>query len=495
VLLACVLLLLSAFVAASRCELYRAPVLVGPVGERYLVAGETGPLVAEPGFLLSWESKDGSWSPLERIRGRYESACFFQGLLYVFFDDGSYASYRRASYVERDLFPFDWAPASVVALGEEMLAFGGEGERVIRVAGFREGNWSEGPTLATKAKEVENVQATVTGAEVVVAWQEKPADDREPGGAVFISTYREGQWQPPQVLTLNQVRDYALGTGPDGEAVLITAEHDPERRGSWRLWEHRCRQGTWLEPRPVDLPVPRLTGRVLDFSVASDERGPLLVVSRASALECYQQRGQSWERVEVLATGGEPGGLGAGVWLLLSVAALVVLGSVGVLLFARVGVVRPTGLHSEIAYATIAERGAAFAFDFILVFLVVLLFSETYEPNTTAAITFVGHVAYATLLEAYWGRTLGKKLVGIVVVTVDLEAIGLGRSALRNVARVIDSIPAYLIGIVAVMLSRRRQRLGDRLAGTVVLRESSLLVPRVTTLSEEAPTGDAEAQV
>jgi len=70
------------------------------------------------------------------------------------------------------------------------------------------------------------------------------------------------------------------------------------------------------------------------------------------------------------------------------------------------------------------------------------------------------------------------------------------RSVVRNVARVVDSIPPYLyvVGIVSVLVSRRRQRLGDHLAGTVVLRESALLVPRAATLRDAAASNDAEGE-
>lgn len=492
VLLACLLLLLAAFVAASRWELHRAPVLVGPMGQRHLVAGYSNPLAGQPSFVQAWEREDGSWSPMQEIRGRYQSACFFRGLLYVFFDDRSYSSYRQGVHVERHLFPFAWAPASVVSLGEGLVALGGEGEEVLRVAELRQGEWTEGPTFAATVKRVENVQAAAVGEEVVVAWQEG-GDEGGRRRGLFVTSYGGGQWQPVCVLTLSQVDDCALGA-VDGEVVLISAEPDPGRRARRRFWERRRGHATWLRPRPVRLPSSPLAGRVLDFSVAADPRGPLLVVSRASALECYVCEGEAWRRVEVLGSGGRPGGLGAGSWLLVSVGALVVLGSAGALLFVRAGPLGEGGPGSEIGYASVMERGAAYAFDMILAFFVVLVLSGSYEPTTTATITVVSHLVYGTALEAYWGRTLGKRLVGIVVVTPGLEVIGPGRSLLRNLVRLVDSFPVYFIGLISIGLSGRRQRVGDRLAGTVVLRESALMVPRVGTVPGVSPTGDAEAE-
>ena len=63
--------------------------------------------------------------------------------------------------------------------------------------------------------------------------------------------------------------------------------------------------------------------------------------------------------------------------------------------------------------------------------------------------------AYFTLFEWRSGATLGKRVVDIEV---------------RTVFRVIDGLGFYLIGAVAVWSSTERQRLGDRAAGTIVVR-------------------------
>jgi hypothetical protein len=49
----------------------------------------------------------------------------------------------------------------------------------------------------------------------------------------------------------------------------------------------------------------------------------------------------------------------------------------------------------------------------------------------------------------------------------------------RNLMRVFDALPfAYLVGGIAVLSSPLRQRFGDRVAGTLVVRETPLAVPR-----------------
>jgi uncharacterized RDD family membrane protein YckC len=70
------------------------------------------------------------------------------------------------------------------------------------------------------------------------------------------------------------------------------------------------------------------------------------------------------------------------------------------------------------------------------------------------------------------GRTPGKRWNGLRVVRSGGQPIGFLASATRNLLRVIDFLPSfYLVGIISVFATARNQRLGDIVAGTVVLRE------------------------
>jgi uncharacterized RDD family membrane protein YckC len=70
------------------------------------------------------------------------------------------------------------------------------------------------------------------------------------------------------------------------------------------------------------------------------------------------------------------------------------------------------------------------------------------------------------------GRTPGKRRNGIRVVRTGGQPIGFLASATRNLLRVIDFLPsAYLVGIISIFVSSKNQRLGDIVAGTVIVRE------------------------
>jgi uncharacterized RDD family membrane protein YckC len=77
---------------------------------------------------------------------------------------------------------------------------------------------------------------------------------------------------------------------------------------------------------------------------------------------------------------------------------------------------------------------------------------------------------YYVLFESLWGRTIGKLLTGIRVVTESGTRAGPGRILTRTVMRLLDGLGGYLLGFLVAMTSRRRQRLGDITGGTIVVR-------------------------
>jgi uncharacterized RDD family membrane protein YckC len=86
-------------------------------------------------------------------------------------------------------------------------------------------------------------------------------------------------------------------------------------------------------------------------------------------------------------------------------------------------------------------------------------------------IFLAGMFLYFVLFEGLAGATLGKRALGLRVVSEGYGRVGLGQALVRNVLRVVDSLPA--LGIVAAILissSHERARFGDRVAATRVIR-------------------------
>jgi len=79
-------------------------------------------------------------------------------------------------------------------------------------------------------------------------------------------------------------------------------------------------------------------------------------------------------------------------------------------------------------------------------------------------------ILYFILLEGLAGATLGKLAVGIRVISLDGGKPGLKRSLIRNLLRAVDSLPAFnIVGMVLIIKSPERARFGDRVAGTRVV--------------------------
>lgn len=80
-------------------------------------------------------------------------------------------------------------------------------------------------------------------------------------------------------------------------------------------------------------------------------------------------------------------------------------------------------------------------------------------------------IAYFILLEAYAGATIGKRICGLRVIHAGGEAKpGLKKSFLRNIGRIIDSLPAFnILGVALIAGSSQKARFGDRLAATRVI--------------------------
>ena len=85
-------------------------------------------------------------------------------------------------------------------------------------------------------------------------------------------------------------------------------------------------------------------------------------------------------------------------------------------------------------------------------------------------VLFAVQWVYFVVLEASRGTTPGKAAMGLRVVTTSGRPIGFTAAALRNVLRAADALPAfYAVGVASMALSPRFQRLGDLVAGTMVI--------------------------
>jgi uncharacterized RDD family membrane protein YckC len=152
------------------------------------------------------------------------------------------------------------------------------------------------------------------------------------------------------------------------------------------------------------------------------------------------------------------------------------------------GAHRARETQSELETAGIALRFVAVLLDAVIVLfplsiVVGLLsgggYSERRGGSVNAGITVGGNafwllimlgIAYYIVCESASGMTLGKRIVGIRVVDEDGRHPTFGAALARNLLRVVDGFLFYLVGGLIALASPLGQRLGDRVAHTVVVR-------------------------
>lgn len=89
------------------------------------------------------------------------------------------------------------------------------------------------------------------------------------------------------------------------------------------------------------------------------------------------------------------------------------------------------------------------------------------DPEGVLLLAIVA-LLYRIPLEAHWGQTAGKLLMGISVYGPDGNAPGWWRSALRNILAILP--PLWLVDVLLLLASRRRQRVAEFVTRTTVRR-------------------------
>jgi uncharacterized RDD family membrane protein YckC len=95
-------------------------------------------------------------------------------------------------------------------------------------------------------------------------------------------------------------------------------------------------------------------------------------------------------------------------------------------------------------------------------------------------VVFLISSGYFAFFEWVWnGQTPGKRILKLRVIREDGRPVTFWEAAVRNLVRSVDMMPLpfYSIGLIAVFVSSSDQRVGDMVAGTVVVREREAEAP------------------
>jgi uncharacterized RDD family membrane protein YckC len=177
----------------------------------------------------------------------------------------------------------------------------------------------------------------------------------------------------------------------------------------------------------------------------------------------------------------------------------------------------PEQIALELPIAGIGSRFLAMAVDTLIqaaLYLIVALIAILSFPLGSSVFTFLPKLVgpamaifvgfavywgYFAIFEIIWsGQTPGKRFTGIRVIKESGRPINAFEAVGRNLMRAVDGLPGiYGVGVVCMMCNQQSRRLGDFVAGTVVVHErpSEEVRPSWNTATETGPASSGLGQV
>ena len=149
----------------------------------------------------------------------------------------------------------------------------------------------------------------------------------------------------------------------------------------------------------------------------------------------------------------------------------------------------PEHIHVQYELAGIGSRALAGIFDALIQGLITLLvvwaliwLGLYFKVKDAAGLVggiviattgFLAATAYYVISEMVTGgQSPGKRMAGLRVIGADGRPLTFLQSVLRNLLRAVDMLPLfYTVGLLSVFFSNQAQRLGDMVAGTIVVKE------------------------
>ncbi|HAP75042.1 MAG TPA: hypothetical protein DCR14_03075 [Acidimicrobiaceae bacterium] len=158
------------------------------------------------------------------------------------------------------------------------------------------------------------------------------------------------------------------------------------------------------------------------------------------------------------------------------------------------GIITPEAVVLDLDTAGVASRVFAGIIDLAIqvgIFFVSLIVLALLQINDQSTVETVIYVLIAAILMGYpvlseslmRGRTIGKRAMGLRVVTLEGAPVRFRHVLLRMMGGLVDRYlpPLGITGTLMVLSTKRHQRVGDLLAGTIVVRDPdrALLPPAV----------------
>ena len=175
-----------------------------------------------------------------------------------------------------------------------------------------------------------------------------------------------------------------------------------------------------------------------------------------------------------------------------------------------------TGVDVELRIAGAGSRSYAFVIDWHIRFIVAVawFFIALFMYAGSLSLLAMGgprsgsgyllvtlppviiYFLYHPILEiAMHGRTPGKRMAGVRLVSRTGDIPGAGALLVRNVFRIVDSLPfLYLVGLATVVFTEHQVRIGDLAAGTLLVHDDADVEKSFSGLHSAATASGLSAQ-
>ncbi|MCE9581131.1 MAG: RDD family protein [Planctomycetes bacterium] len=420
----------------------------------------------EESFRISWRTAGGLWDETEPFEGRVTAT--MGGDKLVVFHGLSYTTYAPSKdgppENERwDRFTPGWSVLAAARVpkaegaGPEAFAFGALDERTIASARLEGGAWAQGPELKRPGT-VKELAAAGGPAGAWLWWREN--------GVAMGAPIGTAGWGEPRAFDVPAEARLLAAAAKDGPALFAVSDLKKSPVHVIQVAADGPRREFDVTKDP-----PFLAG-IDSVSIADGDPPAIASVSGLAAGFALLDSDRSFDDLAHTLFRYRPG---AYPWFMSMMFASLSIVGIGVsLLFERRKVTEDALVEQARLLSIVApffSRVFAASVD-IGPFLWGFAWLAV-ESGAPPVLAWLGAVAlccgYCTACEAIWGQTLGKRLAGIAVKRKDGTPAGLGRILVRNMVRAVE-IACPLLPAVLMISTKRTQRLGDVLAGTMVVK-------------------------
>jgi len=438
-------------------------------------------------------SQDGSRFAEWNVRnGKPLAAAMAKGDLYCLFADRTIARFGEGKDNWQPLrFNLKWSPVGLVAFDDELWAIGYKRRsHEVLTARLEKDTWHDGPVCANQDDNVLTVRSVQVGQRRLLLWSAMSGEGEARKYRLAGAELMDNTSRPLPTLSLKEDSQFTAFARENSVEVYTwpTPTQEPAMPGEpIGLGHAMFEDDTWTKPATLDVSMgPEYAATEGEVVAHAEDKTFVYGFRYVAGLIYWGLYGVELQKSGASAPFLVHGPLPQEVqksagWLTLTMSVIFLLGGglAGLMMLRRVESRIHPLIHAP--YASVIDRALATSFDGMMIYTVMNLIPGGWSVGEFWVSWVLAFLAYCVFTEAAGGQTLGKKILGLRVLTVGGRPVTLLHAFRRNVLKPLEIIT---VGVGCCLVTSRFQRPGDFLGGTVVIKE--LRMPRHVEEGEES---------